>query len=85
MGTKRNSMEEVKSTKSLSRVCTRVCCHLIYSGRRTCGRTSREVTQEEGPATGGRSHKTYPPSFFCGACFNFYREKDSAVLFPRRP
>ena len=34
--------------------------------------------------TGGRSHRISPPSF-CGACLNFYREKDSAVPFPRRP
>ena len=50
-----------------------VCCHPIYSGRQGWGRTSRGHT-------GGRS----PPSF-CGACLSFYREKDSAVLFPRRP
>ena len=25
-----------------------VCCYPIYSGRQACGRTSREVTQEEG-------------------------------------
>ena len=30
------------------------------------------------------SHRIFPPSFCC-ACLNFYREKDSAVLFPRRP
>ena len=35
------------------------------------------VTQEEG-------HRSYPPSF-CGACLNFYCEKDSAVSFPRQP
>ena len=30
------------------------------------------------------SHRTFPFSF-CGACLNFSREKDSAVLFSRRP
>ena len=57
--------------------CVCVCCHLIYSGRQVCGRTSRGHT-------GGRSHRVSPPSF-CGACLNFSREKDSAVPFPRRP
>ena len=42
-----------------------------------CGRTSRGHT-------GGRSHSISPPSF-CGACFKFSREKDSAVPFPHRP
>ena len=37
------------------------------------------VTQEEGH-TGGRSHRIFhPPSFFCGACLNFSREKVSAT------
>ena len=49
-----------------------VCCHPIYSGRQTCGRTSRGHT-------GRRSHKTSAPSL-CGACLNFIREKDSAVF-----
>ena len=32
------------------------------------------------------SHRISPPFFFCSsACLNFYREKDSAVPFPRRP
>ena len=53
------------------------CCHPIYSGRQICGRTSRGHT-------GGRSHRISPPSF-CGACLNFYCDKDSAVPFPRRP
>ena len=38
------------------------------------------VTQEE-DHTG---FLAVPPSF-CGACLNFSREKDSAVLFPCRP
>ena len=52
--------------------------HPIYSRcQTTCGRTSRGHT-------GGRSHMISPPSF-CGACLNFYREKNSAVHLPRRP
>ena len=50
-----------------------VCCHPIYSGRLTCGRTSR------GHA-GGRSHRICPPSF-CGACLSFSRVRDSS-FFP---
>ena len=42
------------------------------------GRTSRGHT-------GGRSHMIFHPSSFCGACLNFFREKDSAIPFPRRP
>ena len=57
-------------------VCVCVCVYPIYSGRQTYGRTSRRHT--------GRAHRISPPSF-CGACLNFYREKDSAVPFPRRP
>ena len=34
--------------------------------------------------TGGRSHRIFHPPSFCGACFNFSREKDSAIPFPRR-
>ena len=42
------------------------------------GRTSRGHT--------GRSHRIFhPPSFFCGACLNFSRDKDSAIPLPRRP
>ena len=58
-------------------MCVWVCCHPIYSGRQTCGRTSRGHT-------GGISHRIYPPSF-CGACLNIYREKDTAVPLSRRP
>ena len=42
------------------------------------GRTSRGHT-------GGRSHRTFNPPSFCGACLDFCREKDSAIPFPRRP
>ena len=42
------------------------------------GRTSRGHT-------GGRSHRISHPPSFCDACLNFSREKDSAILFPRRP
>ena len=42
------------------------------------GRTSRGHT-------GGRSHRISHPPYFCGACLNFSREKDSAIPFPRRP
>ena len=40
--------------------------------------TPAGVTQAEGP------HIISPPSF-CGACLNFYCEKDSAIPVPRRP
>ena len=42
------------------------------------GRTSRGHT-------GVRSHRTFHPPSFSGACLNFSREKDSAIPFPRRP
>ena len=42
------------------------------------GRTSR------GHTGGGSDRISHPPSF-CGACLNFYCEKDSAIPFPRRP
>ena len=35
--------------------------------------------------TGGRSHRIFHPSSFCGACLNFSAEKDLAIPFPRRP
>ena len=43
-----------------------MCCHPIYSGRQTCGGTSRGHRK--------RSNRISPP-FFSGACLNFYREK----------
>ena len=70
------------TVQSFSRDCTTVCvcvfCHPIYSGPQTCGCTSRGHTGE-------RSNMISHPSSFCGACLNFYREKHSAVPFPRRP
>ena len=54
-----------------------VCCHPIYSGRQPSGRTKRG-------RTGGRSNRISPPSF-CDSCLHFFREKDSAVPFHRRP
>ena len=36
--------------------------------------------------TGGRSHMIFHPPSFCGACLNFSREKDSAIIpLPRWP
>ena len=76
-------------THYLCVLCVCVLCHPIYSGRQTtpfgiiCGRTSRGVIQEG--HTGG-----FSPPFFLRlpsevlALF-FFREKDSAVPFPRRP
>ena len=66
-----------KAAVRYSVCCIALCCHPIYSGRQTCGRTSRGYT-------GGRLHRISPPSF-CGACLNFYREKDLAIPFLRRP
>ena len=43
------------------------CCHPIYSGRQTCGCTSRGHT-------GGRPHMISHPPSFCGASLNFSRE-----------
>ena len=51
-------------------VCVYVSSHLF--------RTSDFWTHQPG------SHRISPPSF-CGTCLNFYREKDSAVSFPRQP
>ena len=65
----------VRICKYSASICA--CYHPIYYGHQTCGRTSRGHT-------GGRSHRISPPSF-CGACLDFYREKDSVVPFPRRP
>ena len=42
------------------------------------GRTSRGHT-------GGRSHRISHPPSICGTYLTFFREKDSAIPFPRRP
>ena len=57
-----------------------VCCVFFPSilDIKFVGRTSRGHT-------GGRSHRIFNPPSFCGACLDFCREKDSAILFPRRP
>ena len=73
---RRTRLEET-SVANAARSSTCLCCHPIYSGRQVFGRTSRGHT-------GGMSHRISPPSF-CGACLDFYCEKDSAVHFPRRP
>ena len=51
-----------------------VCCHPIYSGRQTCGRTSRGHT-------GGRPYRISPPSF-CDACLIFWHEESFSRPFP---
>ena len=62
---------------TLSGVCLCcVCYHSIYSEHQTCGRTSRGHT-------GGRSHRIFH-IISAVLAFLFYREKDSAVPFPRR-
>ena len=43
--------------------------------------TSDVRTRTSRGHTGGRSQMISPPSL-CGACLNFYREKDSATPFP---
>ena len=58
-------------------VCVCVVIPFILNVRLTCGRTSRGHT-------GGRPHRISHLPFFCGACLDFSREKDSAVPFPRR-
>ena len=46
--------------------------------------TSDVWTRTSRGHTGGRSQMISPPSLY-GACLIFYREKDSAAPFPRRP
>ena len=53
-----------------------MCCHPIFTGRQTCGRTSQGHTGE-------RSNLIFPLSFW-GACPNFYREKGSVVSLVHR-
>ena len=61
-------------------LCVCVCvCVFFPSILDINGRTSRGHT-------GGRSHRIFNPPSFCGACLDFCREKDSAIIpFPRRP
>ena len=60
-------------------VCVYVCVFFPFIlDIKFVGRTSRGHT-------GGRSHRISHPPSFCGACLYFFREKDSAVAFPRRP
>ena len=64
---------------NISRVCMYVCVVIPFIlDIKFVGRTSRGHT-------GGMSHRIFHPPSFCGACLHFYREKDSAVPFPRRP
>ena len=58
------------------RACECVYCHLIYSGRQTCGRASQ-------CHKGERSHRISPLSF-CGACldFLFFTLTDRASTIP---
>ena len=35
------------------------------------------------PIHSGHQDRISHPPFFCGACLNFSREKDSAIPFPR--
>ena len=56
-----------------STVCVRVLPS-PYSGRQTCGRTSRGHT-------GGRSYRISPPSF-CSACLNFSSRGGFSPSFP---
>ena len=52
-----------------------VCCHLIYSGRQACGRTSRGHT-------GGRSHRISHPTSSCGALFFIFSREGFSRSFP---
>ena len=59
-------------------VCMYVCVFFPFIlDIKFVGRTSRGHT-------GGRSHRISHPPSFCGARLNFYREKDSAIPFPRQ-
>ena len=61
-------------------VCVCVCVCVFFPfilNIKFVGRTSRGHT-------GGRSHRISHPPSFCGACLTFFREKDSAIPFPRR-
>ena len=63
----------------LGMVCVCVCVFFpIILDIKFVGHTSRGHT-------GARSHRIFHPPSFCGACLIFFREKDSAIPFPRRP
>ena len=64
----------ITKTSDQTRVCVCVVIPFILDVRLVD--VPAGVSQEEG--------RIFPPSL-CGACFNFSREKDSAVPFPRRP
>ena len=74
--------------QSCNFICVCVCVCVFFPfilDIKFVGRTSRGHTGEEEGHTGGRSHRISHLPFFCGACLNFSREKDSAIPFPRRP
>ena len=65
----------------LGMVCVCVCVCVFFPiilDIKFVGHTSRGHT-------GARSHRIFHPPSFCGACLIFFREKDSAIPFPRRP
>ena len=69
-GTMPNSLYRVPFVYLFLACCVSVCFLPIHSGH--------QWTYQPG------SHRiSHPP--FCGTCFNFSREKDSANPFPRRP
>ena len=70
----------IGNKSSSKQQCVCVCVFFLFIlDIKFVGRTSRGHT-------GGRSHRiSHPPSFCCGACLNFSREKDSAIPFPRQP
>ena len=65
---------------SITCVCVCVCIVIpfILDAIRLVDVPAGVTTQEEG-------HRIPHPPSFCGACLNFYREKDPAIPFPRRP
>ena len=75
------SLNEKKWIATQYCVCVCVCVCVFFPfilNIKFVGRTSRGHT-------GGRSHRICHSPSFCGACLNFYREKGSAITFPRRP
>ena len=74
-----SSSKERVGTQAGTAICVCVCIFFPFIlDIKFVGRTSRGHT-------GGRSHGISHPPSFCGACLNFSREKDSAIIFPRRP